>query len=231
MAFYIDPTKNHYYQPQRSIRIIPTHYLTFHPSRVYSIDTQCLHQSEISTPLFWAYINKTRKAGSNKSTSVAPFKRPHSRPWFKKLFLEMCTKRNYRSTKRYILQGLQSNFKMKTIRNYSYQLSLNESEVLVLSLNFVLTSSASTHHLIQKSTTRFTQTLMKPFHFKNQPLTIKHPTYCKPSTRISPESNSTNLPLFLEQIQDPLHNHPPTHHKTQLHLTTETYLQITRLYS
>ena len=118
---------------------------------------------------------------------------------------------NFRSTRRRILQELQANFKRKAIRNLSsYQLSPNESEVLALGLNFVLTPSASTHHLIQKSASHLTQTMEKQFHFKNHPLTIKHPKYCKPSTWMPPEPNSTNLSLFLEKTQGPLLTTPNT---------------------
>ena len=46
--------------------------------------------------------------------------------------------------------------------------------------------------------------MKKQFHFKNHPLTIKRATYCKPSTWIPREPNSTSLSLFLEQIEGPL---------------------------
>ena len=141
--------------------------------------------------------------------TAAPLKRPYSRPLFKKLFPEIRTTKNFRRTKCRIIQELQLTFQVKAIRNLSsYELSPNESEVLLLGLNFVLTPSASTHHLIQKSASRLTQTMKKQFHFKNNPLTIKHPKYCKPSTWVPPEPNSTKLSLFLEQIQGPLPNHP-----------------------
>ena len=107
-----------------------------------------------------------------------------------------------------ILQELQSNFKRKAIRNLSsYQLSPNEIEVLALGLNFVPIPSASTHHLVQKSASHLTQTREKQFHFKNHPLTIKRPKYCKPSSWMSLELNSTNQSLILEQIKGPLPNH------------------------
>ena len=101
------------------------------------------------------------------------------------------TTKIFRITKRRILYELQSDFKRKGIRNFSsHQQSPNENEVLTIGLNFFPTPSASTHHLIQKSATRLTQTMKKQFHFKNQPLTIKRPTECKPFTRIPPEPNS-----------------------------------------
>ena len=84
--------------------------------------------------------------------------------------------RNFRNTKLWILQKLQTSFGIKAIRNlFSHQLSPNETEVLTFGLNFVPTPPASTHHLVLKSATRLT-------YFRNQPLTTKCPTYCKPST-------------------------------------------------
>ena len=100
------------------------------------------------------------KDWSNKKTTVAPLKQPYCKPSFKKLFAEIRTTKNFRSTKHRILQELQSNFQNKAIRNLSsYQLSSIKSEVLSLSLNFVPTPSVSIHHLIQKSATRLTQTI------------------------------------------------------------------------
>ena len=61
--------------------------------------------------------------------------------------------------------------------------------------------------------------MKKEFHFRNQPLTTKHPTYCKPSTWIPPEPNSANLTLFLEQTKNHLPNLPQ--HITRLNLTSE----------
>ena len=91
---------------------------------------------------------------------VAPLKQPYSRTSFKKLFPETRITKSFRSTKRRILQELQSNFERKAIRNLSsYQLSSNKIEVLTLGLNFVLTLSALTQHFIQKSATRLTQTM------------------------------------------------------------------------
>ena len=49
--------------------------------------------------------------------------------------------------------------------------------------------------------------MKKKFYFKNQSLTIKGSTYCKPPTWIPPEPNSTSLTLFLDQIHDPLYKH------------------------
>ena len=100
---------------------------------------------------------------------AAPLKRPYSRPLFKKLFPEIRTTKNYRSTKCRNIQELQLTFQAKAIRNLSsYELSPNESEVLLLGLNFVLTPSASTHHLIQKSASRLTQA-MNPKSQKQSP--------------------------------------------------------------
>ena len=56
---------------------------------------------------------------------------------------------------------------------------------------------ASTHHLVLKSANRLTQTMKKQFHFRNQPLTTKRPTYY-----------STNITLFLEQTQNLILNPP-----------------------
>ena len=104
-------------------------------------------------------------------------------------------------TKHRILQELQPNFGNKAIRNLSsHQLSLTELEVLALGLNFVATPPASTHYLVLKSANRLTQTMKKQFHLRNQPLTTKHPTYCKPST---------NLTLFLKQTQNLIPNATP----------------------
>ena len=122
-------------------------------------------------------------------------KRPYSKPSFKNRH------------KRRILQELQMSFQNKAIRNLSsHQLSPIETEVLTLGLNFVPTPLASTHHLVLKLANCLTETMKKQFHFRNQPLITKHPAYCKPSTWIAPEPNSTNLMLFLEQIQIPLCN-------------------------
>ena len=49
-------------------------------------------------------------------------------------------------------------------------------------------TTASTHHLVLKSANRLTQTMKKQFHFRNQPLTTKRPTYY-----------STNITLFTQQ--------------------------------
>ena len=134
-------------------------------------------------------------------------KRPLAKPSFKKLFPEIRTTKHFRSTKRWIGQELQTNFKSKAIRNLSsHHLSRIETEVLALGLNFVPTPPASIQHLVQKSATRLIQTMKKQFHFRNQPLTTKRPTYCKPSTWIPPEPDSTNLTLFLEQTQNHLFN-------------------------
>ena len=160
--------------------------------------------------------------------TAAPLKQPYSRPSFKKLFPEICTTKNFRSTQRRIFQELQSNFERKAIRNLSsYQLSLFESEVLALGLNFVPTPSASTHHLIQKSASRLTQTMKKQFRFKNHTLTIKRPNYCKPSTWVHSESNSTNLSILLEQIQGRLPSHPQ--HTKRPNLTSQQRFTLKKL--
>ena len=138
----------------------------------------------------------------------------------------MRTIKNFRSTTCPILQELQSNFQRKAIRNLSsYQLSLIESKVIALGLNFVSTPSASTHHLIQKSATHLTWTMKKQFHFKDHLLAIKRLTYCKRSTWVPPEPNSANLSLFLEQIQDPLPNCSRHTTKNKLTLQQSTTLQ------
>ena len=147
-------------------------------------------------------------------------KRPYAKPSFRILFPEIRTTKNFRSTKRRILQELQTNFKNKAIRNLSsHHLSQIETEVLALGLNFVPTPPAPTHHLVQKSAIRLIQTMQKQFHFRNRPLTTKRPTYCKPSTWIPPEPDSPNLTLFLEQTQ----NHLPnlTQHFARPNLTSE----------
>ena len=161
--------------------------------------------------------------------TAALLKQPYSRPSFKKLFSEIRTTKNFRSTKRCrILQELQSNFERKAIRNLSSnQLWPNESEVLALGLNFVSTPSASTYHVIQKSASQLTQTMKKQFYFKNHLLTIKRPKYCKPSTWVPPELDSTNLSLFLEQIQGPLSNHPQ--HTKRPNLTPQQKLTLKKL--
>ena len=146
----------------------------------------------------------------------------------KKLFPEIRTTKNFRGTKRRILQELQSNFEKKAIRNLSsYQLSPNESEVLALGLKFVPTPSASTCHLIQKSAFRLTQTMKKQFHFKSHPLTIKRSKYWKPSTWVPRESNSTNLSLFVEQIQGSLPDH--TQDTKRPSLTSQQRFTLTKL--
>ena len=145
-------------------------------------------------------------------------KRPYAKSSFKKLFLEIRTTKNFRSTKRRILQKLQTNFKNKAIRNLSsHHLSRIETEVL--GLNFVPTPPASTHHLVQKSATRLIQTMKKQFYFRNQPLTTKRSAYCKPSTWIPPEPDSANLTRFLKQTQNHLPNLPQ--HVTRPNLTSE----------
>ena len=95
----------------------------------------------------------------------------------------------------------------KAIRNlFSSQLSPIETEVLPF--NFFSTPPASTHHLVRKSAIRLIQTMKKQFHFRNQWLTTKCPTYCKPSTWIPPITNSTNLILFLKLTKNHLPNLP-----------------------
>ena len=166
------------------------------------------------------YINITRTDDSNNSSLVESPKRPSAKPSFKKLFPEIHTTKIFRSTKRRIFQELQTNFKNKAIRNLSsHHLSRIKTEVLALGLNFVPTPPASTHHLIQKSANRLIQTMKKQFHFRNQPITTKSPTYCKSSTWIPPEPDSANLTLFLEQTQNHLPNLPQ--HVTRPNLTSE----------
>ena len=58
--------------------------------------------------------------------------------------------------------------------------------------------------------------MKKQFHFKDHLLTIKRPTYCKPSTWVPPEPNSANLSFFLEQIQGSLSNHSRDNTKPKL---------------
>ena len=107
--------------------------------------------------------------------------------------------KKFTSTKCRIVHELQTKFRNKAIKNLSsYQLSRTETEVLALALKFVPTPPASMQYLVRKSATRFIQTMKKQFHFRNQPLTVKHPTYWKPSTWIPPGINSANLTLFLE---------------------------------
>ena len=176
MDFYIDTNKNHHYQLQNSTKTVLSHCLhtsSFqHLLNRYPAPTSL--QNLPSSFLDIQYINKNPEDGSNNSTMVAPLKQPYSMPSLKKVFHEIHTTKNFRSTKHWILQELQLNFKNKVIRNLSsHQVPPNESEVLALSLNFVPTPSASTHPLIQKSTTRLTQTMKKQLYFKNQPLTIK----------------------------------------------------------
>ena len=129
---------------------------------------------------------------------IAQPKQPYSKLLFKKFFLQTCTMRNFGNTKLWIPQELQTSFKNKAIINLSaHQLYLTETEVLALGLNFVPTPQASTHHLVLKSTNCLIKTMKKQFHFRNQPLITKRPTYRKPSTWIPREPNSTNLTLFL----------------------------------
>ena len=61
--------------------------------------------------------------------------------------------------------------------------------------------------------------MKKQFHFRNQLLATKRPTYYKPSTWIPPEPNSANLTLFPEQIKNHLPNLPQ--HVTRPNLTSE----------
>ena len=130
------------------------------------------------------------------------------------------TTRNFKSTTCWILQELQTSFKNIAVRNLSsHQLSPIETEILALGLNFVPTSPASTHYFIQKSATYLIETMKKQLNFRNQPLTTKRPTYCKPSTWFPPEPNSTNLTLFLKQAQNPLPNLPL--HVTRPNLTSQ----------
>ena len=157
MAFYIDTTNNQYYQRQRSIRIIPPHRPHISSFQVQSTDTQCLHHPEISPLFFQAYINTTHKDGSRKSTSVAPFKRPHFRPSFKKLFQEIHTTKNFRSIKRQILQELQSNFKKKAIRNLSFT-SYHQMKVKYLPQ----VSNLSQHPQLPRTTSFKNQLLASP---------------------------------------------------------------------
>ena len=143
--------------------------------------------------------------------------RPYSIPSFKKLFPQTRTRRNVRNTKCWILQELQTIFKNKAIRNLSsHHQSPIETAVLVLGLTFVPATPASILHLVLKLANWLTQTMKKQFYFRNQPQTTKRPTYCKTSTWIPPEPNSTNLTLLLKQIhmsQDPISPHnkgPPS---------------------
>ena len=69
--------------------------------------------------------------------------------------------------------------------------------------------------------------MKKQFHFKNHLLTIKCPKYCKPSTWVPPELESTNLSLFLEQIQGPLSNHPQ--HTKRPNLTPQQKFTLKKL--
>ena len=149
MAFYIDTTSNHLHQTQRSIRKVPPH-LSHISSFEGLLDRYPVPTSPRHLPSSFLDIHQCyRKDEANKQTMVAPIKQPYSRLSFKKLFPEIRTTKNFRSIKRRILPELQSNFVGKAIRNLSsYQLSPNEIEVLALGLNFVLTPSRSTHHLI-----------------------------------------------------------------------------------
>ena len=145
--------------------------------------------------------------------STAQPKQPYSIPSFKKLFLQTCTMRNFRNTKPQILQELQTSFRNKAVRNLSsHQLSPSETEILALGLNFVPTPLAYTHHLILVLTNHLTRTMkfqFQQFHFRNEPLTTKRPTYYTPSKWTTPEPNSTKLTLFLEQPQNLIPNPPP----------------------
>ena len=148
---------------------------------------------------------------------TAQFRRLYSTASFKTFFPESCTTRNFRNTKRPILQELQTGIKNKAIRNLS-SLQINLSS-LALGLNFVPTPPTYTHHLVLKSANRLTQTRKKQYHVRMQPLTNKRPTYCKPSIWIPPEPNSTKLTLFLRQTQYPLPNPHP--HFTRPNLTSQ----------
>ena len=166
------------------------------------------------------YINITPTDDSKKSSLGESPKQPYTKPSFKKLYPQIRTTKNFRSTKRRILQELQTNLENKVIRNLSsHHLSRIETEVLALGLNFAPTPPAYTHHLVQKSVTHLIQTMKKQFHFRNQLLTTKCPTYCKPSTWIPPEPDSANLTLFLEQTQNHLPNFPQ--HVARPNLTSE----------
>ena len=110
---------------------------TLSPRSFHWADTQLVLNPRISPPFFQVYINTTRKDSSKNLAMAARPKRPYSKIFFKKLFLETDTRKNLRSTKRWILQELQTSFKNKAIRNLStHQLSLIKIEVLHLGLNF-----------------------------------------------------------------------------------------------
>ena len=109
---------------------------------------------------------KNQKDGSKKVARTAQPKQPYSIPSFKKLFPQTHTMRNFRNTKHWILQELQTSFRNKTIRNLSsHQLSPIETEVHALGLNFVPTPTTSAHHLVLKSANHLSQTMKKQFHF------------------------------------------------------------------
>ena len=99
---------------------------------------------------------------------TAGLKPPYSKLSFRNL-QETRTTWNFKSTKQW---KLQTSFKNKAIRKLSsYQLSSVETEVLTLGLNFVPTSPAYTHHLVQKLANDLIHTVKNQFHFQNQPLT------------------------------------------------------------
>ena len=69
--------------------------------------------------------------------------------------------------------------------------------------------------------------MKKQFHLRNQPLTTKRPTYCRPSTWTPPEPNPTNLTLLLEQTQNLISNLPP--HVTRPNITSQQRSTLKKL--
>ena len=69
--------------------------------------------------------------------------------------------------------------------------------------------------------------MKKQFHLKNHPLTIKRPKYCKPSPWMPLDPNSTNLSLFLEQIQGRLPNH--SQHTKRPNFTSQQRFTLKKL--
>ena len=132
------PSSSH---PQRFTNINQLHHLdTLTPvvSTKQTVNT-CFF-AKYSLLLFYAYIDKNCKDVFEKLTRIEQPKRPYSIASFKKLLPQVHTTRNFRKTKRWILQELQTKFRNKAIRNHSsHQLSPIETEVLALGLNFVPT--------------------------------------------------------------------------------------------